>query len=148
MNNEIDVIENIKQACELLNTVDEYLETLPNKHSICDSSRHDLMHTIENKPEDIWNYDNMHNVFDEIRRISIERRKVKIDLNLTKVYQDNIGKLNNPSNRAMLLEKLYKTYKNCNEEYKYRVYSEDQINTLLGTTIQEENHIVEDNDLE
>lgn len=148
MNDEIDVIEKIKQACELLNEVDTYLETLPNKHSIGDSSRQDLFHTIENQPRDIWNYDNMCNVFDEIRRVSIERRKVKIDLSLTKVYQDNIGKLNSPQNRAMLLEKLYKTYKNCNEEYKYRVYSEEDINKLLGNVYVVTESMDENNDLE
>ena len=131
MNNEIDVIEKITQACKLLNDVDEYLETLPNQQSLSDLCRSDLLHTIENEPEDNWNLINMTNVISEIRRVSKDRRKVKIDMALSKVYQDNIGKLNNIKNREMLLEKLNKAYKSNNGDYTYCVYTKDEIDRLL-----------------
>lgn len=137
MNDEINVIEKITQACVILNEVEEYMSGLNEKQSETDLRLSDLYHLIENGDTEIWGETDLRNIANEIKKICTTRRKVKIDLSLMRVYQDNIGKLNNKDNRAMMLEKLNKTNKNANEEYRYRIYTEDELNTLVPTNVED-----------
>jgi hypothetical protein len=130
---DINIVEKITQACKLLNEVDEYVKDLDDRHSVCDLKLSDMYHLIENNDVDEWSKSELRNVTREIKSICEVRRQVKMDIGLRKIYQDNIGKLNNQQNRAMLLEKLNKVYKgHLESDYAYRVYKEDEINKLVA----------------
>lgn len=148
---EFDMVGKITDACRLLNEVDEYIKDLDDKHSTCDLRLSDMYHLIENNDIDSWSKGELRNVAKEIKTVCEVRRKVKVEVGLRKVYQDNIGKLNNPGNRALLLEKINKAAKAYNGDYSYRIYKQEDIDKLV--TPKEEVPVVcektmENNDLE
>ena len=152
---DFDMVGKIIQACKLLNEVEEYIKDLDDKHSICDMKLSDMYHLIENNDVENWSKGELRNVAKEIKSICEIRRRVKVEVGLRKIYQDNIGKLNNASNRAMLLEKINKAAKAYNGDYTYRVYKQEEIDKLVSPKedpeFEIEPKIIEpfaDNDLE
>lgn len=152
---DFDMVGKITQACLLLNEVEEYIKDLDDKHSICDMKLSDMYHLIENNDVENWSKGELRNVAKEIKSICEIRRRVKVEVGLRKIYQDNIGKLNNASNRAMLLEKINKAAKAYNGDYTYRVYKQEEIDKLVSPKedpeFEIEPKIIEpfvDNDLE
>lgn len=131
-NIDFDMVGKITEACRLLDEVEEYVKDLDERHSICDMKLSDMWHLIENNDIEQWSKGELRNVTREIKSVCEVRRRVKVDVGLRKIYQDNIGKLNNQANRAMLLEKLYKASKCYNGDYSYRVYKEDELNKLVA----------------
>lgn len=127
-----DMVGKITEACKLLDEVEEYVKDLDDRHSICDMKLSDMWHLIENNNVEEWSKGELRNVTREIKSVCEVRRKVKVNIGLRKIYQDNIGKLNNQVNRAMLLEKLNKAQKSYNSDYTYRVYKEDELNKLVA----------------
>lgn len=129
---DINIVEKITQACKLLDEVDEYVRDLDDRHSMCDLRLSDMYHLIENNDVDEWSKGELRNVTKEIKSVCEIRRKVKVDIGLRKIYWDNIGKLNNKVNRAMLLEKLNKGIKSYNNDYSYRVYKQEELDKLVA----------------
>lgn len=127
-----DVIAKITQACELLDEVDEYVKDLDERQSVCDMRLSDMYHLIEDAEVESWSKGELRNVTNEIKKICNIRRKVKIDSGLRKLYQDNIGKLNNKDNRAMLLERLHRGYKSYTSDYTFRIYKQEDLDKLVA----------------
>jgi len=67
----------------------------------------------------------------EIKRIRQERRKIKNDMEISKVYKDNINKLINVDSRNILMTKVYKAEKQLESEYQNRVYTKEEIENIL-----------------
>lgn len=130
--NNVDIVANITEACRLLDEVEEFVKDLDDKHSMCDLRLSDMYHLIENNEVTEWSKGELRNVVEEIKTICEVRRRVKVDIGLRKIYQDNIGKLNRTENRAQLLEKLKHGAKSYNSDYSYRVYKEDELNKLVA----------------
>ena len=126
-----DMVGKITEACRLLDEVEEYVKDLDDRHSLCDLKLSDMYHLIENNNVDEWSKSELKNVTKEIKNICEIRRKVKVDVGLRKIYQDNIAKLNKAENRAMLLEKLNHGAKSYNTDYSYRVYKQDDLDKLV-----------------
>lgn len=126
-----DMVGKIREACRLLDEVEEYVKDLDDRHSLCDLKLSDMYHLIENNNVDEWSKSELKNVTKEIKNICEIRRKVKVDVGLRKIYQDNIAKLNKAENRAMLLEKLNHGAKSYNTDYSYRVYKQDDLDKLV-----------------
>ena len=57
---------------------------------------------------------------------------VMVDIALFGTYDKHINKLLNENNRNMLLTELYKTNKKLGIEYNNRMYTEEEINKILG----------------
>lgn len=125
------MVGKITEACRLLDEVEEYVKDLDDRHSLCDLKLSDMYHLIENNNVDEWSKSELKNVTKEIKNICEIRRKVKVDVGLRKIYQDNIAKLNKAENRAMLLEKLNHGAKSYNTDYSYRVYKQDDLDKLV-----------------
>lgn len=130
--NNVDIVANITEACRLLDEVEEFVKDLDDKHSMCDLRLSDMYHLIENNEVTEWSKGELRNVVEEIKAICEVRRRVKVDIGLRKIYQDNIGKLNRTENRAQLLEKLKHGAKSYNSDYSYRVYKEEELNKLVA----------------
>ena len=130
--NNVDIVANITEACRLLDEVEEFVKDLDDKHSMCDLRLSDMYHLIENNEVTEWSKGELRNVVEEIKAICEVRRRVKVDIGLRKIYQDNIAKLNKAENRAILLEKLNHGAKSYNTDYSYRVYKEEELNKLVA----------------
>ena len=130
--NNVDIVANITEACRLLDEVEEFVKDLDDKHSMCDLRLSDMYHLIENNEVTEWSKGELRNVVEEIKTICEVRRRVKVDIGLRKIYQDNIAKLNKAENRAMLLEKLNHGAKSYNSDYSYRVYKQDELDKLVA----------------
>ena len=57
---------------------------------------------------------------------------VMVDIALFGTYDKHINKLLNENNRNMLLTELHKTNKKLGIEYNNRMYTEEEINKILG----------------
>ena len=130
--NNVDIVANITEACRLLDEVEEFVKDLDDKHSMCDLRLSDMYHLIENNEVTEWSKGELRNVVEEIKAICEVRRRVKVDIGLRKIYQDNIAKLNRTENRAILLEKLNHGARSYNNDYSYRVYKEEELNKLVA----------------
>lgn len=130
--NNVDIVANITEACRLLDEVEEFVKDLDDRHSMCDLRLSDMYHLIENNEVTEWSKGELRNVVEEIKAICEIRRRVKVDIGLRKIYQDNIAKLNKAENRAILLEKLNHGARSYNTDYSYRVYKEEELNKLVA----------------
>lgn len=124
----INVISELENCIQILNRLDEYTSSLTEELSNYDKRTADLLHYIENNtlkaPQSC-------RIVKELKKIRQERRKIKNDMELTKVYRDNINKLINTDNRTMLMNKMYKTGKQLESEYQNRVYTQEELDDIL-----------------
>lgn len=126
----IDIVKQVQKVCDLLDELDEYLDSLPELHSEMDLRMSDLYHPIENEK---LTSTQAKRFTDEIKSVCNNRRIIKDDIAYAKVFRDNINKLVQKDNRQMLLSKLYTLAKQKEDaQYTYRVYSDEEINKLLG----------------
>ena len=126
----IDIVKQVQKVCDLLDELDEYLDSLPELHSEMDLRMSDLYHPIENEK---LTSTQAKRFTDEIKSVCDNRRMIKDDIAYSKVFRDNINKLIQKDNRQMLLTKLYTLVKQKEDaQYTYRVYSDEEINKLLG----------------
>lgn len=118
----------LDNAIQILNRVDEYIDTLVEELSNYDKRTTDLLHYIENNN---LNAPQSCKIIKEIKKIRQERRKIKNDMELSKVYKDNINKLVNIDSRNMLMTKVHKTEKQLESEYQNRIYTQEDIDNIL-----------------
>lgn len=116
-------------AISILNEIDTYDDALPDKLSLVDSKISDLMHLIEyNKLKTNQCY----RVVRELHNLRQERRRIKIDMELIRVYKTHANKLLSKDNRIFILSELGKTEKKLNSKYNNRIYTEEELNEMVG----------------
>lgn len=125
----VNVLEELKSAINTLNKVDEYKDSLVDKLSEQDKRLSDLEHYIE---ENKLSTNQCYRMIKEIKKQRGIRRKIKNDYTILTNYENNINKLINHDNRRLLLEKVYKVNKSLDTKYKNRIYTEEEINEILG----------------
>ena len=102
----MDIVEEITNAIKILDEVESYTESLCEALSNQDQKTSDLLHYIENN--NINAAQSCH-LIKEIKKVRMERRKIKNDMEIARAFKDNVGKLINTENRKMILSKLHKT---------------------------------------
>lgn len=126
----INIVKHVQKICDLLDELDEYLDSLPELHSEMDLRMSDLYHPIENKK---LTSTQAKRFTDEIQSVCNNRRVIKDDIAYSKVFRDNINKLVQKDNRQMLITKLHTLEKQKEDaQYTYRIYSNEEISKLLG----------------
>lgn len=126
----IDIVKTVTDICKKLDDLDDYIDSLPNLHSEMDMRMSDLYHPIESEALTVVQAKRF---TDEIQSVCNNRRLIKNDTAIAKVFRDNEGKLLQKTNRQLLLSRLCTLEKNKEKtDYSYRVYTEDEINKLLG----------------
>ncbi len=131
-----EILQDIQQTLNILDEVEEYQSTLNDQLSLQDMKLSDLRHLIE--------FNNLNaasscSVIKEIKNVLNTRRIIKDNMDLLKVYQMHISKLNNSSNRKMLLSELFKKQKTIdNATYYNRVYSAEEFDKFLGKKVKED----------
>lgn len=124
----IDIITKVNEVSILLNEIDDYFENLPNLQSNTDLVISDLYHYIEhNKLDAKASY----RMIKRLRENLLIRREYKEEYELLKVLKQHQNKLLQKENRKMLLSELGKAQKRLKSEYKYRIFSEDNIKEKL-----------------
>lgn len=133
------VLDNLKQAIDLLQQNEDYYSELYNLQSVTDKKIDFWLHYIELNNVPVTQ---SYKIIKEIKRLREQRRLYKNELSLMKIFKDNEQKLGNASNRQILLTQVSRTdNKQQNAKYSYDAYSEDEMNEILG--IKKE---VEDNE--
>jgi len=125
----VNVKEKIFQLTILLDEIDDYSNTLSDALSNVDLKICDLMHLIESET---LKTNQSYRVMRELKKLRIERRKIKNDMELLKVYRDNNRKLLNKDSRQFLCSDIGKRDKSLNGKYNNRVYTEEEIKELIG----------------
>ena len=128
-----EIIQKIIVLVANLEEIDEYFDELPNKQSKIDEELSDLLHFIENNDLTPRQSSKIVKLIQSKRK---ERRILKNDYEIKRVYLDNKNKLLYDSQREFLLENIYKKAKELTNPYKYRQINEDKIEEILkGTEI-------------
>ena len=125
----MDIIEEITNISKSLNKIQSYMRNLPSKLEKLNWKLLDLEHLIENNT---LSTKECYRVVREIKKIRIQRRQVKNDIELYNTFKDNQSKLITIENRQFLLAELNKTQKSLGTKYKNRIYTEEEIKEMLG----------------
>lgn len=120
----MEVIEKIREAIILLNNIDEYNETLPSLMSSNDLAISDLYHYIENNT---MNSKSSYRVVRELKEKLKERRRLKSEQDIIRVFNNHKQKLIEINNRKMILVDLGKEQKKLQSPYKNRIYTEEEL---------------------
>ena len=117
----IDIVKTVTDICKKLDDLDDYIDSLPNLHSEMDMRMSDLYHPIENEALTVTQAKRF---TDEIQSVCNNRRLIKNDTAIAKVFRDNESKLLQKGNRQLLLSRLCTLEKNKEKtDYSYRVYT-------------------------
>lgn len=111
----MDVIHEIESVVKILSKIDEYDDSLSNKLSYCDMATCDILHYIENEKMDAVK---MCKVIRELKRIRIDRRKIKNDMVILRTFNNNKVKLTNTSNLKFLMNEISKTNNHLKKNIK------------------------------
>lgn len=122
------MVEEIKEAITLLNKIDEYNETLPSLMSNNDLAISDLYRYIENNT---LNSKSSYRMIKELKERLKERRRLKDEQSIMRVYNNQKSKLVEINNRKMILIDLNKEKKKLQTPYKNRIYEEEELKQKL-----------------
>lgn len=123
----MDIIENLVQAVSILNKTEEYLESLPDRLSECDSLISDYEHLIENN--DTSEID-LKKLYNEMKIVLNKRRVVKNNLTLRDNYKNMVARLNNTTNREFFIQNMKNAQSKLGLKYHNRILTEDEIEQL------------------
>jgi len=126
----MNIKEKILETCKILDEVDNYIGNLANELSNVDQKICDLMHYIEyNKLKTNQCY----RIVKELHSLRIERRKIKNDMEIAKVFNQHQNKLLQQDNRKLLMSFIGKTEKDLlTSKYNNRSYTEEGLAELIG----------------
>jgi len=131
-----EILEKINQTIELLNDIDDYDNGLGERLSNADSKLSDIYHLIE---QNKLKTNECYRVMQELRKVLLERRKVKDDISLISVFKTQKEKLLNDKNRTFLKQAIYKRNKELQDSvYKNRIYTDEEISELLESKTKED----------
>ena len=141
----MSVLENIKQALNLLQENEDNYNELNESLSETDKKTDYWLHYIEFNNVPVTQ---TYKIIKEIKSLREKRRIIKNDLELLKVFKDNEQKMVNSKNREILLNSICKTdNKQQNAKYNYDAYTEEEVNEILGIKkeVNDERKITKDN---
>lgn len=124
----MNIVEEVKEIISKLNAIDSYNSSLPQQLSIIDKKQQDILHLIESQKISAFE---AYRIIKELRKVRIERRKIKNDMELLRVYDENKNKLSSNENRQFLLHEVCKKEKNLNTEYKYQEYTKEELESII-----------------
>jgi hypothetical protein len=118
-------IEEVINAIDILNKFEDRKNILISNLSDLDLEEQDLLHYIETEK---FNAVEGYKLSKKIKEIRLERRKVKNELSLVNLFQQNANKLINVDNRRFLMTTLGKENKKLiSAKYVYKKIEKEQI---------------------
>lgn len=124
----MNIVEEIKTIVTKLDEIDNYNSSLPQKQSVLDEKTQDILHYIENNKISAFG---CYRIFKELKKIRVERRKVKEDMDLLRVYDTNKNKLLSTNNRKFLIQEICVAEKKLHTKYNNRQYSEEELKSIV-----------------
>lgn len=124
----MNIVEEVKEVISKLNAIDSYNSSLSQQLSVIDKKQQDILHLIESQKISAFE---AYRIIKELRQVRIERRKIKNDMELLRVYDENKNKLSSNENRQFLLHEVCKKEKNLNTEYKYQEYTKEELESII-----------------
>lgn len=127
----IDIIKEIQEVVKLLDKLETFENQISEKNQYYDYKISDLYHKLECMK---LNSKNCYRFCKELKSVLLERRNYKSNVLLFSKYRMNINKLiANKDNRQLMLSEIHKREKNINLPYKNRVYTEEELNEIIGS---------------
>jgi len=132
MRNEI-IVEKIKQAINLLDEIDEMIDSQSIEIQNTDLQLSDFYHLIENNElSDIASI----NVVKRIHDLRVLRRSLNNEHEIENTYNTHKSKLSGKETRQFLLHEIYKTVKSLGSQYKNRILTDEEVNEILTSEIK------------
>lgn len=125
----MEVKEKVQLVIDTLDEIEEYSNGLNEQLSRVERKEQDLLHYVENnKVNVLWCY----RYIKELRKIRIERREIKNNMELCQKFNENKSKLiSNIDNRKFILAEVCKREKQLNMPYKNREYEDEELQNIL-----------------
>lgn len=127
------LIEKIKTITTLLDEVEEMKKTQSTELQNVDYELSDWYHLIEHNE---LNEEQSCKVIKRIHELRILRRDLKNEYELEQVISTHKNKLIGTDTRQFLITEMNKTNKIINQEYKNRVLTQEQIDTVLNDSVK------------
>lgn len=126
----MQILEKVIEATKILDEIDNFDISVPDKMTEYNYKLSDLYHYIENNKMDSKK---CYRMYREMKKVLKERRNFKNNVELLHEYQKHKQKLNNGiANRQILLSEIGKKAKNLNQPYNNRIYTEEELNKIIG----------------
>ena len=122
------IVEKIKDAVKVLDEIDTMIKTQSQELQTVDYELSDLYHLIENND---LNKDASFNIVNRIRELRKLRRSLNNEHEIENTYQLHKSKMTGNETRQFLVNEIHRTEKQLKSEYKNRVLTEENINSLL-----------------
>lgn len=119
---QFNIVDSLKTSVKLLDNIEDYIDTLSAEQSECDSRLSDLYHFVENNN---MSASQSCSLIKEMKRVLLERRKIKNDRELGNLLKNEIQRLNNKNTRQMLITDICKKAKQLDTKYKNRIYADN-----------------------
>lgn len=123
------IYEKIKETIDLLDEIDEMINTQSTEVQQVDFELSDWLHYIENN--EISDESSI-KIVKKIKELRELRRCLNNEHEIEKTYKDNSSKMMGNNTRSMLLAEINKTKNRLNNDYKNRVLTDEAINNLLN----------------
>lgn len=121
------IVEKIKSAIQILDEIDDMINSQSSELQTVDYELSDLYHLIENNElTDIASV----NVVKRIHELRKVRRSLNNEFEIESTYQIQKSKLTGNETRKFLANDIFKTVKRLNSEYKNRVLTDEDIKNL------------------
>jgi len=129
-----ELVLKIKTAIDALNDVEKYMDDMPTKQQDIDFRLSDLDHFIQNNKRFIkenGKVKGLHMLLERIGDDRITRENYNIEFEIKKAFNTHRMKLSCPSARELFMREIYKAEKSRNNQYRYRVYNEEDLKEIV-----------------
>lgn len=131
----MEIIEKLDGIVDELDQLQDYTDDLNNQLSIVDSKICDLEHFIEHNR---ITSKSAYRICKEMQKVLLERRKIKNDMELSRVMNINFNKIISKEHRKFLMTEMNKANGRLNKPYNNRVYTQKEQEYFLGGNYEEE----------
>lgn len=125
----MDILDNIKLATDLLDKIEDYINSLEAALIEVNQKQQDLLHLIENEN---LKTNECYRVIKELHKVRVKRREIKNDIELANTFKLHKKQLLNIENRKFLIDILNKKQEQLlNSKYKNRNYTQEELKQLV-----------------
>lgn len=123
------IAEKVYKVIDILDEISNIESELSNKLSQCDMKEQDLLHYLENSHLKVGGYIKL---LVELKKVRIERREAKNDLNIMNEFKKNMLQIQSPKGRETLRNIIKRQEKINNGKYHNRVYKPGELEFIVG----------------
>ena len=123
------IIDKINQAINMLDEIDDMIQTQSTELQQVDLELSDLYHLIEfNELNEKQSY----KFIKRIHELRLKRRSLQKEHDIENTYKNQANKMMGNNTRQFVLTEINKTIKQLDTTYKYRVLTDENIQELLS----------------